>query len=46
MMEWWNMDIWTMLDKDQEMVEDEAVVGSIIDIFDKKGEKSNLYIVK
>merc|ERR1719312_1603463 len=34
-MEWWNMDIWTMLDKDQEMVEDEAVVGSIIDIFDE-----------
>jgi len=37
------MDIWTMLDKDQEMVEDEAVVGSIIDIFDKKGLQSLLW---
>ena len=37
-MEWWDMDNWLMLEQDQEIVEDKAAVGSIIDIFDKKGK--------
>jgi len=39
-MELWDMDNWLMLEQDQEIVEEKEVVGSIIDIFDKKGLQS------
>jgi len=37
------MDNWLMLEQDQEIVEDKAAVGNIIDIFDKKGLQSLLW---
>merc|ERR1712179_671150 len=39
-MELWDMDNWLMLEQDQEIAEEKEVVGSIIDIFDKKGLQS------